>query len=121
MSQSRNACNRIGAVILFFSALFLASTPGAAPSWQDQDHPFSADLSIYKFGRAGAVHLQKVVRTPQSWSFFTEESPQGCTEVGIPLIKEITLHHQVRSFNEPSLPFVTSKVSAYLFNSVLIL
>lgn len=121
MFQRRNPFNRIGAVILFFAALFFASASGAALSWQNHDHPFSADLSIYKFGSAGGFHLQEAVPTPQPWDFFAEEAPQGSSEAGIPLVNAITVRPRTRRLNGPSLPIVTNKVSAYLFNSVLIL
>jgi hypothetical protein len=121
MSQNRNGFNGISAVFLFFSALFLAPAPGTALSWQNQNEPFSVDLSIYKFGRAGAFHLQGAVPTAQTWDFFTEETPPGSSEVGIPLINEIRGHPRTRRLDRPFLPLVTTKVSAYLFNSVLIL
>jgi hypothetical protein len=111
----------MGALILFLSAFFLASAPNAALSWQDHRHPLSGELLVYEFGRAGALHLQKAIPTPQIWDFFTEEPRQGSSEVGVPLINGITVQHQIRSLTGPSLPIVTNKVSPYLFNSVLIL
>jgi hypothetical protein len=119
MSASGKAFYRIGAV-LFFSVLFLAAAPWAGLPWQEY-HPLSAHFSIYNFGHLDGLHLQGRLPEPRTLGFFTEESSQGCSKFGPPTAKETRLHRRAGSPGRPSLSFITSKVSAYLLNSVLIL